>query len=154
MAINSYELSVDRGFQEFFFESEGPKGKIKKKVVFTAQNSIDGTYFNIAFGDVDEATGDINDLSISNNQDREKILATVATAVLLFLDKFPYTTVYATGSTPARTRLYQMSISTNFHLIEPHLEIFGFARGQWEKFSRAERYAAFLAVKKIGRFTF
>lgn len=41
--------------------------------------------FNLAFGDYDENTKSINDLSVTNNGDSLKVLATVASTVYAFL---------------------------------------------------------------------
>ena len=43
--------------------------------------------YNIAFGDKDNTTGNIDDTIISNNGDSEKVLATVAATVYAFIDK-------------------------------------------------------------------
>jgi hypothetical protein len=45
--------------------------------------------FNLAFGDWDDEGMKINDRTRSNNGDRQKILATVATTVLDFLHYHP-----------------------------------------------------------------
>lgn len=47
-------------------------------------------------------------MTISNNHDTKKVLSTVARAVLDFLEQNPQAIVMARGSTPSRTRLYQM----------------------------------------------
>lgn len=96
----------------------------------------------------DGPQGKINDLAISDNKDTEKILATVAATVLEFTQHFPDIMVYATGSTPARTRLYQMGISANWAEIESILKIFGFNSGQWQPFQQNINYEAFLAIRK------
>jgi hypothetical protein len=84
MNVDRYEYSVSSDFQQYEFESIGPKGTIKKIIGFSLIN-IDGiTYINLGFGDEDLINGGINDLSISNNKDTNKILATVASAVLDF----------------------------------------------------------------------
>lgn len=119
MSLPTYDISVNESFLEFFFDSEGPKGKIRKGVIFSPANAFGSTYFNLGFGDLNEVTGELNDHSVSNNQDREKVLATVAATVLIFIEKFPDTAVYATGSTPARTRLYQMSITAYWETMSP-----------------------------------
>lgn len=49
----------------FEFTSQGPKGAIPKIVKFSETNLKD--LYNLAFGDKDSDTGDLNDLSISNN---------------------------------------------------------------------------------------
>lgn len=60
-------------------------------------------FYNLAFGDKNLETGDINDKVISNNGDSEQVLATVVSAVFAFTDTYKDTWVYATGSTKSRT---------------------------------------------------
>lgn len=62
--------------------------------------------------------------------------------------------VYAKGSTLSRTRLYQMGIAANWEQIEPALEIYGFAKGKWEKFTKNVNYEAFIVLRKSFKFTF
>nr|WP_262899634.1 hypothetical protein [Chryseosolibacter histidini] len=133
---------------DFEFESNGPNGKIKKVVRYSPQNANGVTYFNLGFGDWNETIGKIDDSAISNNQDRERILATVAATVLEFTRRFPDAMVYATGSTPARTRLYQMAIAANCNEIELFLTVYGFADNNWHPFKKGVNYTAFLAMRK------
>ena len=60
----------------------------------------------MAFRDKDAETGKINDSVVTNNNDTEKVFATVVSAVYAFTYINPEAWVYATGSTEARTRLY------------------------------------------------
>lgn len=126
----------------------GPKGKIKKIVRFSPQNANGITYFNLGFGDFDTETGMISDLSKSNNGDREKILTTIARIVLVFTEHFPDVMVYAQGSTPARTRLYQMGISGNIDEIQEILHVYGYTNGKWQLFETKVNYEAFLVSRK------
>ena len=148
MNLEQYKYSVNESLQTFGFESDGPNGKIKKIVRFSPQNADGVTYFNIAFGDAVEKTENLNDQVISNNKDTVKILATVAATILEFTGYFPDIPVYAKGSTPARTRLYQMGIAANWNDIEPVLKVFGFKDGKWLAFRKSINYEAFLAVRK------
>ena len=75
MNLSNYPLSAEDDLTTFEFISEGPKGLIRKLVQFTPTN-LQGFYI-LAFGDKDNETGQIDDLAISNNNDTEKILATV-----------------------------------------------------------------------------
>ncbi len=108
MNLERYEYYANETFLDFEFESEGPKGKIRKVIRYSPQNANGITYFNLGFGDLNEETGKINDFATSNNKDRDKILATVAATVLEFTENFPDVMVYAKGSTLARTRLYKL----------------------------------------------
>ena len=148
MHIDKYEYSKNEASLVFQFESVGPNGNILKVVQFTPHNSNGVTYFNLGFGDWNEQERRINDLSVTNNNDREKVLATVAATVIEFLDKFPDMMVYAQGSTLSRTRLYQIGISANYDEIAPLLNVYGFINGQWEEFKRNRNYEAFLVSLK------
>ena len=72
------------------------------------------------------STGDFDDFVITNNQDTIKVLATVAASVYAFSDVYPNARIYATGSTPARTRLYRMGISNNLEELQEQFDVFGF----------------------------
>ena len=52
MNIERHEFLIAESLIEFEFESDGPKGKIKKIVSFSPHNSDGITYFNLAFGDL------------------------------------------------------------------------------------------------------
>ena len=104
------EIKITDDYSIFDFTSVGKKGYIPKRIEFTA-TEIPG-FFNLAFGDVDE-NGEIDDYSISDNGDRNKVLATVAYAVEIYLNKYPEKWVYFKGSTQERTRLYRMAVGLN-----------------------------------------
>lgn len=148
MNLDRYSFETNKSFLDFEFESDGPKGKIKKVVRFSPQNANGITYFNLGFGDVNPETGSIDDLSKSNNGDREKILATIAHIVLAFTEHFPDVMVYAQGSTASRTRLYQIGISNNFDEINPILKVYGFSGSGWHPFEKGMNYEAFLVSRK------
>ena len=87
MQKEKYELTTDPDVATFRFVSKGPKGEIPKLIMFQ-KTSIENVY-NLAFGDWDEQTNAIDDKAISNNNDSEKILATVASTVLSLLINIP-----------------------------------------------------------------
>jgi hypothetical protein len=144
MNLPRYPLVASEPYLYHFY-SEGPKRRIKKAVIYAR---IEDNLFNLAFGDWNEELGRINDSNRSNNQDRDKVLATVAYTALDFTNRFPDIQVFAEGSTSARTRLYQMGIAYNFMEVNKFFEIEGFANGQWEYFLRGRNYEAFLIQRK------
>jgi len=148
MNLVKYPFLTNDTFLDFEFESAGPNGRIKKVVRYSPQNANRITYFNLAFGDWNEDAKKIDDSAISNNKDRKRVLATVAATVLEFTAHFPDVLVYAKGSTLARTRLYQIGISTNWQEIEPLLSVYGFTNGEWVPFRKNINYEAFLATRK------
>ncbi len=136
-------------FQEYEFYSIGPKGAIKKIVRFQ-QIQEDPVIYNLAFGDEDPITGDIDDSVISNNEDRDIILATVARSVIEFCDHYGDHFILAKGSTPVRTRLYQMGINRLLPEISADFDVFGYTGELLNTFEMNVNYDAFL-VKRNNR---
>ena len=142
-----YQYRSEEFLQIFEFVSEGPKGRVKKMVAFT-QTATDNVY-NLGFGDYDEQTNGINDLSVTNNGDSLKVLATVVSTVYAFTEKYPKAWIFATGSTDVRTRLYRMGITNNLAEISEDFVILGYnTEGVWVKFMIGEDYEAFLITQK------
>ena len=142
-----YQYRTENHFEYFEFYSEGPKGIIKKVVEYQETNNKN--VFNLAFGDYEEEAKGIDDLSVTNNGDSLKVLATVASTVYSFIDKHPNAMIIATGSTSARTRLYRMGITNNLEEISEDFAIFGFTKNEkWVQFVIGEDYDAFLLSKK------
>lgn len=104
--------------------------------------------YNLAFGDKDSHTGEIDDKIISNNKDSEKVLATITATVYAFTDKYPDTWIYATGSTKARTRLYRMGISKFYKEANDDFEILGELKNGWEDFKAGTDYEGFLVRRR------
>jgi hypothetical protein len=146
MKLERYTLKAEESLMVFEFVSQGPKGAIPKIVKFSETNLKD--LYNLAFGDKDSDTGGLNDLSISNNGDSEKVLASVVATVYAFTDKYPNGWVYATGSTKARTRLYRMGITKYLSDITKDFHVYGLRNYEWENFEKQIEYEAFLAKRK------
>ena len=130
----------------FEFTSEGPKGQIPKLIKFS-ETALKG-FYNLAFGDKNLETGDIDDKVVSNNGDSEQVLATVVSAVFAFTDSYKDTWVYATGSTKSRTRLYRMGISKYFDEVKQDFLVFGMLDGEWQEFKKEVDYTAFVVRRK------
>lgn len=141
-----YLLKAEKDLTIFEFVSIGPKGRITKLVTFTETN-LKG-FFNLAFGDKDDESGKINDIVVTNNQDTEKVLATVVSAVFAFTDKYPEAWVYATGSTNARTRLYRMGINKHINEVEEVFHIFGELDQKWVPFESGIEFEGYAVKRK------
>lgn len=128
-------------------KSEGTKGKIPKIIKFSETHLKD--FYNLGFGDKNLETGEIDDLSVSNNGDSEKVLATIVSAVYAFTDKYRNAWVYATGSTQVRTRLYRMGISKHLEQAKEDFDIFGLLNDEWVDFEKGIDFDAFLIKRKI-----
>ena len=146
MKTAKYQLKAGHELLSYEFISEGPRGMIPKRIQFTLVNR-QGVY-NLAFGDKDSKTGEIDDKVVSNNGDSEKVLATVVSAVFAFFDQYPDAWVFASGSTAARTRLYKMGIAKYYDEISADLEIYGQIDDEWHPFEKNKDYLAFLTKLK------
>ena len=144
--LPKYPLASSDRLMTFEFISEGHKGLIHKIVRYQPTNLKD--VYNLAFGDKDRATGNIDDTVISNNGDGEKVLATVAATVYAFTDRYPHALIYATGSTKSRTRLYRIGIAKFLPEVREDFEVLGELNGQWQTFNMNVEYEGFLVKRK------
>ncbi|MEO8112583.1 MAG: hypothetical protein ABI594_21215 [Ginsengibacter sp.] len=147
MKLDRYELKADEPLTTFEFLSEGPKGKIEKIIQFSLVNQIENVY-NLAFGDKNYLTGEIDDKIVTDNGDSDKVLATVVAAIYAFCEYFSGAWIYATGSTAARTRLYKMGINKYFDIVESDFEIYGQIQNEWESYIKGKDYQAFIVQRK------
>ncbi|MEO8404929.1 MAG: hypothetical protein ABI480_10045 [Chitinophagaceae bacterium] len=114
------DLKARSDYQIFEFKSIGKNGNILKGIMFMP-TKVQMVY-NLEFGDIDK-NGKLNYYSISNNDDRDKILATIVKAIDIYTIKYPDRLIYFSGSTKERTRLYRMAISVNFEKLSEKFEI-------------------------------
>lgn len=149
MLRERYQFEITEDGSTFFFESFGPRGVIKKVVKYYKAGFWNGRImYNLGFGDWNEELQDIDDTIVSNNGDRDKVLATVAATVLEFAGKNGNLVVFARGVNPARTRLYQMGINANLAEIEKFFLLLGFYDGKLLPFKAGVNYDGFWVVKK------
>lgn len=146
MKIAKYPVIIGETSMVFEFTSEGIHGSIAKLVVYSETHLHN--FYNLGFGDKDEITGQIDDEIVTNNGDSEKVLATVASTLYIFMEKFPDAMVFATGSTKARTRLYRIGISNNFVEIKEDFNVYGLINDNWQDFQKQTEFEAFLVIKK------
>lgn len=146
MKLPRYELRAEKSLMVFEFISKGKMGEISKLIKYSETNLKD--MYNLAFGDKNPETGEIDDKVISNNGDSEKVLATVVATVYAFSDKYPDSWIFASGSTKARTRLYRMGITKYIDEIKNDFEIYGLKENEWEIFKNEVEYDAFLVRRK------
>lgn len=147
---DKYLYKTNSSFLDYEFESVGPKGVIKKIARFSEMGT---NVYNFGFGDLDRATGEISDTVVSNNEDGDKVLVTVANIIYDFTNVYLEAAVFIQGTTRARIRRYQMGINKYWPQINPIFEIFGLKGQKWEPFRPVENYDAFLGRRK-GSFYF
>jgi hypothetical protein len=148
MEWDSYELKRTGDKLQYRFDSEGPKGRIAKSVRFQYKPELGREVYNLAFGDYDERTDSIDDKIVSDNGDRERILYTIASAVIDFFKERPWGYIMIRGATRSRIRLYQIKINLFLSQIEVHYEVLGYYQGRWVPFEKGLNYEAFLVFKK------
>jgi hypothetical protein len=146
MNLPRYELKAEKSLLVYEFISEGSKGQIPKLIKFS-ETTLKG-FYNLAFGDKNSETGELDDTVVSSNGDSEQVLATVVSAVYAFTSLQNDAWVYATGSTKSRTRLYRMGISKYYVEIVKDFYLFGMWNGEWKEFEMEIDYTAFLVKRK------
>jgi hypothetical protein len=139
-----YEIVASNDWLIYEFMSIGPKGTIPKTVIY---QYIEDNLYNLAFGDKDTATGNIDDLVVTDNDDTEKVLATVASTLFDFFDNYNGTIVLAKGSTQSRTRLYRRYLTVLLEIIEENFLLLGELNGEVERFKKNKEYTSFLITK-------
>ena len=140
-------VKVDE-FHYYEFDSKGPKGVVRKIVLYINTNFQEKPIFNLAFGDRNPLTGELDDSVVTNNNDRKKILSTVAATVLQFIKERPHGVVFAEGATPARNRLYRMGIGSIWSEIKKEMDLYGRVNKRWYKFTTDKNFDAFLLAHK------
>lgn len=85
----------------------------------------------------------------SNNNDRDLVLITVVQTIPIFFEHYPDKTIFFTGSTSSRTRIYRAIITKLVDKSELYYDIRGFKDdGSIEKYEKNENYDGFLIAKK------
>lgn len=140
-----YEFEILEEAISYRFESVGPNGKISKNILYSSTSIPD--FYNLALGDV-RIDGSLDIFSKTNNGDLEKIMATVIQTMLIFLNRYPNAKVFFTGSTPARTRLYQIVLAKEITKVTDFLTVLGLYDESLEPFEANKTYEAFVISKK------
>jgi len=122
---------------------------IKKVVKFTPIDTKKFTCFNLGLGDWDESQQMVDDSIISNNQDTEKVFASVADIIFQFTDRNPNAIIYVEGNSESRVRLYQIKINKYLNEVIAHFELFGLLKNlDLESYSAGNKYLGFVGKRK------
>ena len=149
MNLERYQYLNSNNYYDYEFYSEGPNGRIKKIVMFTKIPNSEPPIYNLGFGDQDPHSGETDDVVVSNNKDRDIVLATVANTIVEFCHHYGNHYIYAKGSTAARTRLYQMGIAGLWEEISKDFDVYGLKDNAWHLFKpNTINYEAFLVKQK------
>ena len=139
------EVQVTDDFNLFEFISRGKNGDILKRVIFS--ETEDRGVYNLALGDVDE-DDEINDCVVTNNGDRNKILATVAFIVETYTKRFPDRWIAFKGNSTERLRLYRMAVGLHLEELSVLYEIWALVDGRIVRFRKNMEINAFLIKRK------
>lgn len=142
-----YELQASSDRLQFEFVSEGPKGRIIKRIEFSYIDDLD--FWNLGFGDYNPVKDQVDDQTVSDNGDGRKVLATVAFSLQEFMAIWPNATVFFTGSTDQRTQVYGWAISKYWQDISLSFRVEGvMENGEVVPFLPQQNYLGFLIRKK------
>ncbi len=148
MDSEKYTYATNHNNLVYTFHSLGINGIILKVVVY---EKIEDGFYNLAFGDFDEETGEISDKAVSNNGDTIKVLATVIQTIRDFFVAYPESSILIRGSTTTRTRLYQKIIKDNIATITTEFQVFALKQYEddYEPFNARVEYQEFKIYKKL-----
>lgn len=135
-----YDFQIGAQARSFSFISEGPR-TVAKQVIYAETTLPD--FFNLALADI-ETDGSPNFYSVRNNGDLERIMATVAQTLLVFFRSHPRAKVAFTGSTPARTRLYQIILAREMEAVAADFVLSGVKENTLEDFRPNRDYDGFV----------
>jgi hypothetical protein len=134
-----------RNDKRYEFYSRSEEKEVKKLVIFS-ERSNGGTY-NLALLDVLE-DGQYSDLSETNNNDFQTVMATVIDILKDFLNEFPDKIVTFKGSDERRQRLYRIIIARELKSINEYFNIFGLIDENVEEFEQNIKYKLFIIKKR------
>ncbi|WP_026628674.1 DUF6934 family protein [Dyadobacter alkalitolerans] len=142
MKTEHYDYKASENCLLFEFESVSEFKSIRKLIIYTPSEKVSNMY-NLALCDI-LSNGESCDRNISNNLDMGKVIATVVKSMVTFCKAYPNSSIYITGSTPARTRLYNIIISKELSEARRIFEIYGLKETKRELFISNREYDAFL----------
>ncbi len=142
----SYTFSHIDDKLNFEFESISEIKSIRKLIEYRLIDN-NTLLYNLALIDI-LPNGEVSDLSVSNNKDMPKVLSTVFQSMLYFFEAKPKARIFIQGSTPSRTRLYQIAISKYMTEFEQKFDIWGFVGNEMELFLKDKNYEIFIISTK------
>lgn len=146
MKLPRYSITFEDNLRTFYFISEGKNGIVEKVVHY---DEIAVGVFNLALADRNPITNQWDDEVVTDNDDTEKILATVIDTVYIFTTANPTAYIYAKGSTHSRNRLYRRSITKYLEQALEDFIIWGELEDEnTELFNPTTDYIGFLIQRK------
>jgi hypothetical protein len=143
---NGYSVERSSSGLEFTFVSTGPKGSVKKYIIFKPMDKV-ANVFNMGFGDITRE-GWLSDSVVTNNHDLRMVVGALVSSINMFFESHPTKSIFIIGNSSSRTRLYRITISSNFDSVNDRFFVYGFISGGWEAFARNRPYDAYLIQLK------
>lgn len=121
----NFEGIGDDGVYKYRFISTGEEDITK--VISISPISDTGNWYNLGFGNLENIGGElvVNDTAEKNNNDYDKVLATVFMAALYFFQAKPKAVIAFFGNTVHKHRIYKQKISINLKSLKENLSISG-----------------------------
>ena len=145
MSKEMYNVESGEDHLTYTFYSDGTKGRILKIVLY---QPVYEDLYNLAFGDANGEGFEFDDFIRTNNQDTDKVLATVASTLYDFFDHYNGALVIAQGGTHSRTRLYRRYLTAFLETINSDFMLYGELEGELERFRKGVDYQSFL-IRKV-----
>lgn len=139
-----YEFTTSIEAQRFEFTSIGKQ--TVHKVVVVNITELPGIY-SLTLANL-MPDGSLDDMTVNDNGDMERILATVFQCVQTFLDYHPKALLAFSGSNTARTRLYRIAITRELQEARQRFNIWGLTQMAVESFEPDKSYEGFLISLK------
>lgn len=143
MIHESYPLITDEKREVFIFESVGPKGRVRKIVIF---DQIRADLWNLGFGDLLEQGWD--DAVITNNGDLVRVISSVAQATYKFSEKWPERKILISPVDEKRKQLYNTIFKRRYHEIMAIFEIKGLQGKKLQNYDPHTYFDLFLLSRK------
>jgi len=146
MKLSKYEVSL--WYEDaYWFVSTGKQGDIYKAVFF--QPLPEPNRFNLALGDINLRTGEMEFKELSANGDARKVFATIGDIIKEYTMVHPDREIFVSGNTDDKKRSY--SFMTGWYLddIKENFEVWGAFKGQpFEPFEQDKVYYSILLKRK------
>lgn len=142
MKSEFYSYVVDDACLLFEFDSISNLKVIRKIIVYSPFPD-NPNLFNLALGDLMDS-GQVSDMSVSNNSDMDKVIATVIQTMFRFFERHSDCLLYIIGSTAERTRLYRIIITKELVEASKYFRIYGIIESEIESFLPNRSYDSFV----------
>ena len=139
-----YDFTILNEALRFEFDSVGKR--IIPKVILFSVTDLSSIY-SLTLANL-LPDGSLDDTTVSDNGDMEKVLATVLQCVIVFLNDHPNAIVAFSGSSISRTRLYQIAIARELQQAIDRFNVWGLTQDTVEPFERNKSYEGFLVSLK------